>query len=111
MQRHGLDACASFVCAAPVSACRRWHPNCNPNEQRGHSWASLLICFLTEVFTMFKKTFGALFLGLALTAGCDSLGLGGNNDSSNSDKTTHRDDRISRDRGTARTRDRGGVWS
>ncbi len=56
---------------------------------------------------MFKKTFGALFLGLALTAGCDSLGLGGNNDSS-SDKTTNRDDRISRDRGTARTRDRGG---
>ena len=54
---------------------------------------------------MLKKTFAALLLGLALTAGCDTLGLGGDK-SSSSDKTTTRDDRISHDRGTARNRDR-----
>jgi len=53
---------------------------------------------------MFKKTLPALLLGLALTAGCESLGLGGNDDSKDSD-TSNRDDRISHDRGTARNRD------
>jgi len=53
---------------------------------------------------MFKKTLPALLLGLALTAGCETLGLGGNDNKDSSDKTT-RDDRISKDRGTARNRD------
>jgi hypothetical protein len=56
---------------------------------------------------MFKKTFPALVLGLGLVAGCESLGLGGDDSKdSSSDKTT-RDDRISRDSDTAH-RDRGG---
>jgi len=52
-----------------------------------------------------KRTLPALLLGLTLTAGCETLGLGGDDDKDSSDKTT-RDDRISHDRGTAR--DRGG---
>jgi len=52
-----------------------------------------------------NKSIPALLLGLALVAGCDTLGLGGNNDNSK-DKTTSKDDRISRDKNT-RTRDRG----
>jgi hypothetical protein len=58
---------------------------------------------------MFKKTLPALLLGLTLTAGCETLGLGGDNNDSNNDRdtSTRRDDRISRDRDTAR-RDRGG---
>jgi len=44
----------------------------------------------------FKKTFPALILGLSLVAGCESLGLGGNDD--NKDSGSTRDDRISRDR-------------
>ncbi|HEV8603972.1 MAG TPA: hypothetical protein VGQ99_01325 [Tepidisphaeraceae bacterium] len=50
---------------------------------------------------MLKKTLPALLLGLTLTAGCETLGLGGDKDDSK-DKTTTRDDRISHDRGTAR---------
>jgi hypothetical protein len=44
-----------------------------------------------------KRIFPALLLGLALTTGCETLGLGGDE----SDDTTTRDDRISRnpDRG------------
>ena len=53
-----------------------------------------------------KRTLPALLLGLTLTAGCETLGLGGDdNKDKDSDRTT-RDDRISHDRGTAR--DRGG---
>ncbi len=52
---------------------------------------------------LLKKSIPALLLGLALVAGCDTLGLGGDN---NKDKTSSKDDRISRDR-TTRTRDRG----
>jgi hypothetical protein len=48
-----------------------------------------------------KKTLPALLLGLALTAGCETLGLGGD---SSDDSSTTRDDRISRDR-TDRNRD------
>jgi hypothetical protein len=55
---------------------------------------------------MLKKTLPALLLGLTLTAGCETLGLGGDSKGS-SDKTPTRDDRISRDRGTARD-NRGG---
>jgi hypothetical protein len=54
---------------------------------------------------LFKKTLPALLLGLTLTAGCETLGLGGDDNKDSSDRTT-RDDRISHDRGTAR--DRGG---
>ena len=50
---------------------------------------------------MLKKTLSTLLLGLTLTAGCEALGLGGD-DKDSSDKTTTRDDRISRDGGTAR---------
>src|SRR4051812_16995196 len=56
---------------------------------------------------MFKKTLPALLLGLTLTAGCETLGLGGDNNDKDKDTTSTRDDRISQDRGTAR-RDRGG---
>src|SRR5436305_9683599 len=49
---------------------------------------------------LLKKSIPALLLGLALVAGCDALGLGGDN----SNDTSH--DRISKDR-TTRTRDRG----
>jgi len=55
---------------------------------------------------MLKKTLSTLLLGLTLTAGCEALGLGGDNKDS-SDKTTNGDDRISHDRGTARD-NRGG---
>jgi hypothetical protein len=51
---------------------------------------------------MSNKTLPALLLGLALTAGCETLGLGGGDDKSDSSTTT-RDDRISR-----QPRDRGG---
>ena len=51
---------------------------------------------------MLKKTLSTLLLGLTLTAGCEALGLGGDNKDS-SDKTTTRDDRISHDRGTNRS--------
>ena len=54
---------------------------------------------------MLKKTLSTLLLGLTLTAGCDALGLGGNN--SDNSGTTTKDDRISHDRGTARD-NRGG---
>ena len=43
---------------------------------------------------MLKKTLSTLLLGLTLTAGCEALGLGGDNKDS-SDKTTNSDDRIS----------------
>jgi hypothetical protein len=51
-----------------------------------------------------KRTLPALLLGLTLTAGCETLGLGGDdNKDKDSDRTT-RDDRISHDHGTARDR-------
>ena len=53
---------------------------------------------------LLKRTIPALLLGLALVAGCDALGLGGDN----KDNSSTKDDRISHDRTTARTRDRGG---
>jgi hypothetical protein len=49
---------------------------------------------------LLKKSIPALLLGLALVAGCDTLGLGGDN----SNDTSH--DRIGHDRNT-RVRDRG----
>ena len=51
---------------------------------------------------MLNKAFPALLLALALAAGCDSLGLGGDNN----DKGSSKDERISHD--STRTRDRGG---
>ena len=51
-----------------------------------------------------KRTIPALLLGLTLVAGCETLGLGGDN----KDDTKSRDDRISRDRTSTRNRDRGG---
>src|SRR2546426_11913451 len=54
---------------------------------------------------LIKRTVPALLFGLIHVAGCDTLGLGGDNKDS-SDKTKTRDDRISHDRGTARNRDR-----
>jgi len=56
---------------------------------------------------LIKRTIPALLLGLALVAGCDTLGLGGDNKDNKDDSST-RDDRISRDRTTTRNRDRGG---
>jgi len=53
---------------------------------------------------LLKKCIPALLLGLALVAGCDTLGLGGDN---NKDNSNSKNDRISRDRNTTRTRDRG----
>jgi hypothetical protein len=58
---------------------------------------------------MFNKSIPVLLLGLALSAGCETLGLGG--DESSSDETISRDDRVSRDDriGRERTnRDRAG---
>jgi hypothetical protein len=49
-----------------------------------------------------KKTFPALLLGLSLAAGCETLGLGGDEDKS--DDRVSRDDRISRDRPARRDR-------
>ena len=45
-----------------------------------------------------KRILPALLLGLTLTAGCETLGLGGDDNKDSSDKTT-RNDRIGRDRG------------
>ena len=53
---------------------------------------------------LLKRAFPALLFGLAIVAGCETLGLGGDN----KDNTSSRNDRISRDRTTARNRDRGG---
>src|SRR6476646_11045920 len=55
----------------------------------------------SEVPVMIKKGLPILLLGLALTAGCDSLGLGGDRDHNNDDTLPPRHDKIS-------TRDRGG---
>ena len=44
---------------------------------------------------LLKRTIPALLLGLALVAGCDALGLGGDN----KDNSSTKDDRISHDSG------------
>ncbi len=61
---------------------------------------------------MWKKTLPILILGLAMTTGCETLGLGGDEDTSDDDRVsrddrTSRDDRISRDDDPA-GRGRGG---
>jgi hypothetical protein len=50
----------------------------------------------TEVM-MLKKTLPILLLGFAMTAGCETLGLGGDEDTTSSDDRVSRDDRISRE--------------
>lgn len=52
---------------------------------------------------MFKKALPALLLGLALTAGCESLGLGGDTENNNDGSVPPRRDRVSQ-----KDRDRGG---
>ena len=56
---------------------------------------------------MFKKTLPALLLDLTLTAGCESLGLGGDNQNNTDDTIPRSRDRISKDRNDP-NRDRGG---
>src|SRR4051812_21235651 len=46
-----------------------------------------------------KKTLPTLALGLALVAGCDAMGLGGDNQNNNDDTLPRRHEPIGRDRG------------
>jgi hypothetical protein len=93
-QPHKLSLCESGQ--TPLAPALHFYSTRKP-DRSGKRTAN----YFSEVIMLLKRTLPALLLGLALaTAGCESLGLGGDRDNNNDDTLPPRHDKIS-------TRDRG----